>query len=426
MVYTMNTTVGPDGQRSEAATLSCLAPAKKMYGAAPGRLPTAIGGSCHDDAMSTMTAPSPIGVAEYFAGIGLMAAALEPRGFEVKWANDIEVAKRDLYVANRPAAADRFHLGDVRIVTGQDMPSAVELATASFPCIDLSLAGNRKGLAGEQSGMFWEFARVLEEMGDARPAVTLLENVHGFATSHGGKDLRAALVKLDDLGYSCDVIAINARHFVPQSRPRMFVVGIRGELPKGASTGVPPISDARPAWVRAIHEANSDLRMHYVELPSLPEGPDDLGGIVQKMEANDARWWDEERTAAFVSSLSPLHAARLAALSAGKATTWRTAYRRTRKGVATWEIRADGIAGCLRTTGGGSSRQALVQAGRGQVRVRWMTPLEYARLMGAGSYRTKARTDNQALFGFGDAVVVDVIAWIADHYLLPVLRPSEE
>ena len=391
-----------------------------------GRIPSGIGGPCHDEAMSTMTASPPIGVAEYFAGIGLMAAALEPRGFEVKWANDIEKAKRDLYVDNRPASADRFHLGDVRIVTGQDMPSAVELATASFPCIDLSLAGNRKGLAGEQSGMFWEFARVLEEMGDARPTVTLLENVHGFATSRGGKDLRAALGTLCNLGYSCDVIAINARHFVPQSRPRMFVVGIRGDLPKGAKQGTPPLSDARPDWVRAIHRDNVDLRMHYVDLPDLPQGPGDLSVVVKRMEPSDPRWWDETRAAAFVSSLSPLHAERLASLRAGKATAWRTAYRRTRKGVATWEIRADGIAGCLRTTGGGSSRQALVQAGRGQVRVRWMTPLEYARLMGAGTYRTKARTDNQALFGFGDAVVVDVIAWIADHYLLPVLRPSGE
>jgi DNA (cytosine-5)-methyltransferase 1 len=365
-------------------------------------------------------------VAEYFAGIGLMAAALEPRGFEVKWANDIEGAKRDLYVANRPASAERFHLGDVRVVTGGDLPTAVELATASFPCIDLSLAGNRRGLAGEQSGMFWEFARVLEEMGDERPRAALLENVHGFATIRGGRDLRAALQRLDQLGYSCDVLAIDARHFVPQSRPRMFVVGIRGVLPNGAHAGLPPVSDVRPAWVRAVYEVNADLRMHHVDLPELPAGPEDLSGIVESVPADDGRWWDETRTAAFEEGLSPLHVERLAVLRDGKATSWRTAYRRTRQGVATWEIRPDGIAGCLRTTGGGSSRQALVEAGRGRFRVRWMTPLEYARLMGAASYQTHARTDNQALFGFGDAVVVDVIAWIADHYLLPVLRPAGE
>lgn len=371
----------------------------------------------------TIAPDRPIATAEFFAGIGLMAAALEPRGFEVRWANDIERAKHDLYVANRPHGSKAFRLDDVRVVVGKDLPK-VELATASFPCIDLSLAGNRKGLAGAQSGMFWEFARVLEQMGSSsRPKAVLLENVHGFATSHGGKDLRAALERMAALGYSCDVIAINAKHFVPQSRPRMFVVGIRGRLPKLVSTGIPPVSDTRPLWVRRVHEMNSDLPMHYVNLPDLPDGPKDLSSIVQPMNASDTRWWDGDRTAAFIGSLSPLHVARLKELTEGNNTSWRTAYRRTRQGIATWEIRADKIAGCLRTTGGGSSKQALVEAGRGDMRVRWMTPLEYARLMGAGDFETRARTDNQALFGFGDAVVVDVIAWIADHYLIPTLRP---
>lgn len=370
----------------------------------------------------TIAPAQPIATAEFFAGIGLMAAALEPRGFAVQWANDIERAKYDLYLANRPHAVDAFKLGDIRGVLGDDLP-AVELATASFPCIDLSLAGNRKGLAGGQSGMFWEFARILEQMGEQRPRAVLLENVHGFATSHGGKDLRAALERMTDLGYSCDVLAINAKHFVPQSRPRMFVVGVRGDLPKGAHLGVPPISDVRPAWVRAVHEANADLPMHYVDLPSLPTGPVDLRGIVQRVDASDPRWWDQDRTERFIESLNPIHVERLRGMREGKTVSWRTAYRRTRHGVATWEIRADEIAGCLRTTGGGSSKQALVEAGRGQVRVRWMTPLEYARLMGADKFKTRARTDNQALFGFGDAVVVDVIAWTADHYLMPLLRP---
>ena len=184
------------------------------------------------------------------------------------------------------------------------------------------------------------------------------------------------------------------------------------------------MSTARPGWVRRVHEANADLRMHHRELPELPEGPTDLGGAVQRMTADDPRWWDSERQGKFQASLRPLHVERLRELREAGTTAWRTAYRRTRDGATTWEIRPDGIAGCLRTTGGGSSKQALVEVKRGQARVRWMTALEYARLMGAGDYRTKARTDNQAMFGFGDAVVVDVIEWIGRHYLLPTLRPS--
>ncbi|WP_375477589.1 DNA cytosine methyltransferase [uncultured Jatrophihabitans sp.] len=359
---------------------------------------------------------------EFFAGIGLVRAALEPLGARVVWANDIVSAKRDAYAANHDAA--HFRLGDVRDVRAIELPADIELATSSFPCVDLSLAGNRRGLEGLQSGMFWEFARVLAEMGAGRPRVVLLENVHGFATSHGGADLTRALRELAALDYSCDVFSVDARHFVPQSRPRMFIVGIRGALPAGARRGSPPLSSSRPAWVRRVHERHANLGMHHLPLPELPEGPVDLSPIVQRLGADDERWWDRARVGAFVGSLSEAQLERLASLRDAEAVSYRTAYRRTRNGVAVWELRRDGIAGCLRTTGGGSSKQALAVLGNGDVRVRWMTPSEYARLMGAGDYRLRGATANQALFGFGDAVVVDVIRWIGQHYLLPTLRPD--
>ena len=362
----------------------------------------------------------PIRTAEFFAGIGLVRTALEPLGVDVVWANDIEKAKYDVYAANHDAGD--FHLGDIRDVTVQQLPPGLELATSSFPCVDLSLAGNRRGLLGEQSGMFWEFARILEELGESRPRVVLLENVVGFASSHGGKDLADALSELASLGYSSDVFTVDARHFVPQSRPRMFIVGIRGPLPSAAVCGVPPRSDLRPEWVSRIYLKHQDLGMHYLPMVPLPTSPIELSAVLEQLAVDDSRWWSSDRVQAFQASLSPRQAARVEALRGAPDLTWRAAYRRTRSGVAVWEVRNDGIGGCLRTTGGGSSRQALVELGAGGLRVRWMTPLEYARLMGAGSYRVCATTPNQALFGFGDAVVVDVIRWIGEQYLVPVLR----
>jgi DNA (cytosine-5)-methyltransferase 1 len=360
--------------------------------------------------------------AEFFAGIGLVRAALEPLGFETRWANDIEKVKRDQYVANHRDKG--FLLGDVRDVHADQLPRGLELATSSFPCIDVSLAGKRHGLAGQHSGLFWEFARIISELGSHRsPNVILIENVAGFANSHGGNDLREALRKLDELGYSCDLFTVDARHFVPQSRPRMFIIGIKRELPLDAAHGVPPPSDVRPEWIRAAYERNKDLNLHYRPLPPLPDGPIDLSSVIEDIDESDHRWWDSARRDAFVRSLSPLQAQRLEEMKRQTQTIWRTAYRRTRNGKATWEVRRDGIAGCLRTTGGGSSKQALVVAERGTVRVRWMTAREYARLMGASHYLLHGSTDNQAQFGFGDAVVVDVVRWIGMHYLLPVLRP---
>lgn len=83
------------------------------------------------------------------------------------------------------------------------------------------------------------------------------------------------------------------------------------------------------------------------------------------------------------------------------------------------ELRTDGLAGCLRTPRGGSGRQILFKAGRGRYFVRLITPREAARLMGADDFKITAPL-NQALFGFGDAVCVPVIAWVAQHYLNPV------
>lgn len=85
------------------------------------------------------------------------------------------------------------------------------------------------------------------------------------------------------------------------------------------------------------------------------------------------------------------------------------------------ELRTDGIAGCLRTPRGGSGRQILIKAGKGKYFVRLITPKECARLMGADDYVTTAPL-NKALFGFGDAVCVPVIEWIAKHYLNPVVN----
>jgi DNA (cytosine-5)-methyltransferase 1 len=85
------------------------------------------------------------------------------------------------------------------------------------------------------------------------------------------------------------------------------------------------------------------------------------------------------------------------------------------------ELRTDAIAGCLRTPRGGSGRQILIAAGFDKVRARLLTPRGCARLMGANDFIINV-PQNQALFGFGDAVCVPVIAWIARNYIDPLLE----
>jgi DNA (cytosine-5)-methyltransferase 1 len=356
----------------------------------------------------------PLRAAEFFAGIGLVRRALEDAGFSVVFANDINVVKRTMYAANFDAS--HFVCGDVRDVDGDDIPD-IELAAASFPCTDLSLAGNRAGLAGIQSSMFWEFARILDEMGERRPGVVLLENVPSFATSHGGRDLHAALTRLNNLEYSCDLFVMDARRFVPQSRPRLFIVGTTEPLDDAGWDG-----ELRPPWIAEFAARHPELRLHAQSLHVPPIPVRNLSDVVERLRQDDPRWWERQRVDRFTESLSPLQAARLRELRASHKLAWASAYRRTRHGRAVWEIRADAISGCLRTARGGSSRQALVQARRGDLSVRWMTPREYARLQGAPDYKLgDAITPNQALFGFGDAVCVPIVRWIAENYISPLL-----
>ena len=356
----------------------------------------------------------PLRAAEFFAGVGLVRCGLKQAGIEVVWANDIEPTKLAVYAANFDAS--HYRLDDVRNIEGDHIPTA-DLAAASFPCVDLSLAGNRRGLSGEQSGLFYEFTRILGEMGPRMPPVVLVENVASFVSSHGGEDLRAAVSDLNSLGYVCDLLILDARSFTPQSRPRLFMIGTLGRVAPESHSEADP---ARPASMAAFRQANPDLLLQQLPLPAPPRTGHGFDSVVERLQRSDQRWWGSARLAGFVQSLSPLQSQRLDRLRNGPRLTWRTAYRRTRSGRAVWEIRNDEIAGCLRTARGGSSRQAVVEAGRGAARVRWMTPREYARLQGAPEgFDFSAVSEVQALYGFGDAVCVPLIRWLADHALVP-------
>jgi DNA (cytosine-5)-methyltransferase 1 len=119
--------------------------------------------------------------AEFFAGIGLMRMGLERAGWGIAFANDIDEDKWQMY-RDHFGDTGEFIIGDIHKLAAYQVPD-VALATASFPCNDLSLAGARKGLAGEQSSAFWGFIDILTKLGHRRPAMVLLENVTGFLTS---------------------------------------------------------------------------------------------------------------------------------------------------------------------------------------------------------------------------------------------------
>ncbi|WFP17638.1 DNA cytosine methyltransferase [Citricoccus muralis] len=358
-------------------------------------------------------------VLEFFAGIGLARMGLESAGFRVAWANDFEADKKAMYEAQFAEDPEHtFSLGDIARTKVSELPKDASLAWASSPCTDLSLAGARAGFAGAQSGTFWHFIQLLTDLGKNRPDVVVLENVTGLASSHGGDDLTAAIRAFNQLGYSIDVLALDARRFLPQSRPRLFLVGAQNP----PTDNPDPNSELRPDWLQWVY-GDKSLRTHRAALPTPPKPKTEgLGELIEDMPLSDERWWDESRTTAFIGSLSPTQRDRVMRLRRTSGVKYRTAYRRTRKGTAVWEVRPDDVSGCLRTARGGSSKQAVVRLGNKRLQVRWMTPLEYARLMGAGDYNLDSARTNQALFGFGDAVAVPAVAWLAENYLMPLVK----
>lgn len=354
------------------------------------------------------------------------------------YANDFDRTKQAIYAARFPNHED-LDSRNLFDVSASELPKPVDLIAASFPCIDLSLAGNRKGLAGDHSGAFWAFVQILEQLRDegALPPMLMIENVVGFLTSNRGEDFRTAIRTLNELGYRVDVVQVSAENFTPQSRPRLFVLGIREDLAHLAmllpdqldadvwDSAVRAAPDIRPKRVctlmtgrdeegqaRLIEEQDT-FAWGVVQFPELPTRNQSFTDVV---DWSDDSWWSEERTAKALSEMNPLHQLRVRELIARDGRQAATAYRRRRNGRSVYEVRSDGVAGCLRTARGGSSTQIVVAAENGEVRMRWMNPREYARLQGCEYQESlDAFGDSDLKTAFGDAVCVPTVRWVAQH-----------
>ena len=152
------------------------------------------------------------------------------------FANDIDADKACAYRANWGGA--ELVEGDLGAVSARKIPGRADLAWASFPCQDLSLAGGGKGMGAAddavktRSGAFWLFhekMRALAVEGRA-PRAIVLENVVGVLSSHGKRDFCALVEALDGLCYRVGALTLDARWFTPQSRPRVFFVAVQKSL----------------------------------------------------------------------------------------------------------------------------------------------------------------------------------------------------
>ncbi len=357
----------------------------------------------------------------------MVRAGLGP-DWTCRFANDIDAKKAAAYCANW--GDDALHLGDVADIAPRQLPDQADLAWASFPCQDLSLAGPGRGLAGHRSGAFHGFWRVIEGLaaGGRAPALVAIENVCGTLTSRGGADFAVLIRTLSEGGYRPGALIIDAERFLPQSRPRLFVIGVRDRilLDPALCSADPHGPFHTPAVIRAVSTLPPEVaaRTLWWSLPAPSPRTTTLTDLIEP-DGPNTPWHTPDQTARLLTQMSPLNVQKLAVARRTGTLTHGTAYRRTRQEhghrIQRAEVRFDGIAGCLRTPGGGSSRQIVLEVTGDRVRSRLMSPRETARLMGLPDSYQLPTGQGDALHLTGDGVVVPVVRHLARHLFEPIL-----
>jgi DNA (cytosine-5)-methyltransferase 1 len=188
---------------------------------------------------------------DLFAGIGGLRLPFEDLGGTCVLTSEIDPYAKETYCANFTEDSAHRFVGDVRQVSEHDVPDH-DVLLAGFPCQPFSHAGLRKGFDDTRGTLFFDVARIIEAK---KPKVVVLENVRGLRSHDNGNTLERILQILD-AEYFTSVSDLNAKHFgLPQSRARIFIVGIRRDIQdassfKGLSKPLAPV----PTTVGSILE----------------------------------------------------------------------------------------------------------------------------------------------------------------------------
>jgi DNA (cytosine-5)-methyltransferase 1 len=181
-----------------------------------------------DDDVSNFVEPiNQYTVLELFAGAGGLAIGLEKAGLKCVALNEIDKWACQTLRQNRP----KWNVleGDIKEFDFTHLKNKVDVVTGGFPCQAFSYAGKKLGLDDARGTLFYEFARVIQEV---NPAICIGENVRGLLSHEQGKTLQGMISILDEIGYNVVPIQVlKAIHYrVPQKRERLILVGVRKDI----------------------------------------------------------------------------------------------------------------------------------------------------------------------------------------------------
>jgi DNA (cytosine-5)-methyltransferase 1 len=372
-----------------------------------------------------------LGFYEFFAGGGMARAGLGD-SWSCLFANDFNPKKASSYEANWGKNGELL-VDDIRNIKASSLRGRADLAWGSFPCQDLSLAGSGAGLQGKRSGTFYPFWDIMNELiNESRaPKLIVLENVCGTLTSHEGKDFRAICNMYTKSGYLFGALIINASLFVPQSRPRLFMIGVHKTISiKESLLHSGPLEPFHPRGLCNALNTLPDTCLKNLIWWNIPKPPRSNAVFADIIEENplDVDWHTPQETRRLLELMSPIHMAKVKAAQQAKRRMVGGVYKRTRheNGIRMQraEVRFDDVAGCLRTPGGGSSRQIILVIEGEKIRSRLISSRETARLMGLPENYTLPSSYNEAYHLTGDGVVVPVVRHLTEHIFEPLLGRS--
>jgi len=325
---------------------------------------------------------------DLFAGIGGLRLGFEAAGGQCVFTCEWNEKAQETYRANFP---DEHEIrGDIREVDAADLPS-FDVLLAGFPCQPFSLAGVSKknalgrphGFACETQGtLFFDVARIIEAR---RPAAFLLENVKHLLRHDKGRTFAVIKKALEEeLGYQVHCRVIDARHFVPQHRERIFIVGFRDPTAFSFDKLELPAQELWPRLGSILHPENGTEDAE----PPYTEGK--IARVADKYTLTDGLW-------SYLQAYAEKHRAKGNGFGFGL-------------------VGPNDVARTLSARYHKDGSEILIARKEGNPRR--LTPRECARLMGFESQTRHFAipvSDTQAYRQFGNAVVVPVVEAIAEH-----------